>query len=139
MTRIAILAVSAAALAASGCSAKNPVEPGTYTSHEAPHADIRLTVDSNKESVTFAMPGGGEVKRKAVAWEASKWPTLCPRGMQDTSSEVLDLGDAPLELAGTRIERPVLVANCLHKPILELMSRDAGGEIVKPEIVAFER
>lgn len=128
-----------ASLASAACSARNPIDPGAYTSHAPPYVGMQVSVSPDKQTVTFALPGGPTVKRSAKAWDPSKWPTLCPRGLKDTSSEVLDLGPDPLELAGTKIERPVLVADCTHKPILELMGLDTRGEVIKPAMASFER
>lgn len=137
--KVASATLLLASLASTACSARNPIDAGSYTSHAAPHAGIQITVAPDKQMVTFTLPGGATVKRSAKPWDPSRWPMLCPRGLKDTASEVLDLGPEPLELAGTKIERPALVADCLHKPILELMSRDAQGQLVKPAIAAFER
>lgn len=135
----ASLAFASLSLALAGCAEKNPITPGTYTARAAPHTGVEIAVAPDKKSVSFRLPGGAVVKRSARPWEEARWPTLCPRGMKDTSSEVLDLGPDPLQLGAARIERPVLVANCLHKPVLELMSLDAEGKPEKPEVAAFER
>ncbi|MCU0654035.1 MAG: hypothetical protein MUF64_01680 [Polyangiaceae bacterium] len=56
----------------------------------------------------------------------------------DTSSEVLDLGPEPLELGGTRLEKPVLFAHCLGKPVVALGTLEADGR-PSPTALEFEK
>lgn len=125
----------AGALALSACSEINTIAPGTYTSRGGPLAGARVEVNADKSSVTITPAAGPAIKRTARAWERSRWPMLCPRGLKDTSSEVLDLGPDPIVMGATRVERPVLVANCVKKPIVELRPLGADG---RPAAVALE-
>lgn len=130
-----------ACLAASACAERNAVVPGTYaTKGEASAAApaVRVTIAETKAEVSFAT-GASVIKRTATPREQAKWPMLCPRGMKDTSSEVLDLGDEPLVLGAMRVERPALVAECLGKPIVELRTRDLDGKGLGPMRLSFAR
>lgn len=128
-----------AALTLPACSARNHIQAGAYTGRKAPFSGVQLSIDAAKREVTFTAPGAPPVKRSAQAWDDARWPMLCPRGMKDTSSEVLDLGPEPLQLDATRVEHPLLVADCLGKPIVDLMSLGADGKPDKPEVGEFER
>jgi hypothetical protein len=132
-------ALALAVLTLPACSHRNVIAAGTYTAHSAPVAGAQLAIGADKREVTFTLPGGPPVKRSAAAWEASRWPTLCPRGLKDTASEVLDLGPEPLQLGAIRVEHPLVVANCLGAPAVGLHSLGSDGEPTKPGTAAFER
>jgi hypothetical protein len=123
----------ALALPLAACSATNPIELGTYTGKKPPLAGVSVVIATDKKQVTFTTSSGA-ITRAATPWARDKWPTLCPRGLKDTSSEVLDLGPEPLEIGGARVDHPVLVADCLHRPSLDLMSLGKDGEPVKPGV-----
>ncbi|MFO0756225.1 MAG: hypothetical protein U0359_07020 [Byssovorax sp.] len=131
--------VPLALLALPACSARNTLEPGAYTGKAPPASSVTLTIPADKKKVTFTVAGGAPFERSAEAWPPEKWPMLCPRGLKDTRSEVLDLGVAPLVLGPTTVTHPLLVANCLGKPAVDVMSVDSAGEIVKPEAMELSR
>jgi hypothetical protein len=139
ISRIALSTVLASVGLLVGCAQRNALAPGDYVAHKTPLVDAKVSIVADKHEVTFSVPGAGPVKRSATAWDLSRWPTLCPRGMHDTRSEVLDLGPEPLVLGATKVERPVLVAECLGHPIVELMSVGADGAPHNPSVVSFER
>lgn len=132
-------ALGLGALVLPACSARNHILAGSYTAGNAPAAGVQLAIAADKREVTFTPPGAPVLKRSAQVWDPSKWPMLCPRGLKDTRSEVLDLGPEPLQLGSTRIEHPLLVADCLGKPIVDLSSLGADGSPTKPPIVEFAR
>lgn len=141
VSRLRVLASFVVCVVVSACAERNSVVPGTYaTQGEASAAApaVRLTIAAGKTEVSFAT-GASVVKRAATPREQAKWPTLCPRGMKDTSSEVLDLGDEPLVLGALRVERPALVAECLGKPVVELRTRDVDGRGLGPTRLSFAR
>lgn len=121
------------------CSERNPVATGTYTSPGPAASGVVLTIDAAKARVSFTVPGGAPVERVGAPRDPARWPTLCPRGMKDTSSEVVELGAEPLAVGDVRVERPALVANCLGKPEVELYSLDESGAPVKPPAAVFRR
>lgn len=118
----------------------NHLVEGTYTCKKGPLSGAQVSFDNTKTSVRIAAPGAAPVRRTGKPWDRSRWPTLCPRGMTDTSSEVIDLGAEPLALGSVKIDHPVLVANCLKKPALELRSLGADGKVgpFNPDL-EFER
>ena len=137
MTRLMLIARSlavAVVLPLVACSATNPIELGTYTGNRAPLAGVRVAIAEDKRQVSFTPATGAPIPRAATAWSRERWPTLCPRGLKDTSSEVIDLGPEALEIGGVRVDHPLLVANCLHKPAVELMSLGADGAPTKPSV-----
>ncbi len=83
-------ALGLALLALPACSARNHIQPGAYTASKPPAASVQLAIAADKREVTFTPPGAPALTRRAQAWDPSKWPMLCPRGLKDTSSEVLD-------------------------------------------------
>jgi hypothetical protein len=133
------LALALVAFVLPACSNRNHLAAGAYTARNPPVAGVALAIDAGKRKVTFTPPGAAPVERSAAAWDEARWPTLCPRGMTDTASEVLDLGPEPLVLGSTRVEHPLLVADCLGKPRVGLHARGADGQPVKPEAATFER
>lgn len=125
------------------CAERNTIAPGDYVSAPDPAASVtvpgvRLTIAPGKTEVAFTS-GTSVIKRSATAREQGKWPTLCPRGMKDTSSEVLDVGGGPVVLGPVRVEQPALVAQCTGKPIVELREREPDGKGVGPTRVSFAR
>jgi hypothetical protein len=135
----ATAAVALAVLALPACSNRNYIQPGSYTAKVPPVAGAVLSIDPDKREVTFTLPGAAPLKRSSTAWDSAKWPTLCPRGMTDTASEILDLGPEPLQLGSTRVEHPLLVANCVGKPRVELWPLGADGRPVPPGAAMFDR
>ncbi len=132
-------ALGLASLVLPACSARNHIQPGSYTASKPPAVSVQLAIAADKRQVTFTPPGAPALERSASVWDPSRWPMLCPRGLKDTSSEVLDLGPEPLQLGATRVEHPLLVANCLGKPIVDLRALGSDGQPTQPAIVEFER
>ena len=129
----ALAALSCASLA--GCAQRNQITPGAYTG-----GAVQLSVDAAKREVVFTQPGIAPVRRAATAWDLARWPNLCPRGTSDTRSEVLDLGAEPLELGTVRVEHPLLVADCVGKPAIDLSGVDASGAVGRgPGLMTFSR
>ena len=131
--------ILAAAVLLAGCSERNPIQPGVYTAKAGPIAGTKVTIDAEKSSIVFAPPTGASITRKSMAWVPARWPMLCPRGMKDTRSEVIGLGDDPLVIGTLTVTRPVLVGDCLGKPIVDLMSLGADDRPQNPPIVELER
>jgi hypothetical protein len=139
---LGLAACGLASLVLPACSARNHIQPGSYTASRPPGASARgvqLAIAADKSHVTFTPPGAPALERSASAWDPSRWPMLCPRGLKDTSSEVLDLGPEPLQLGATRVEHPLLVANCGGKPIVDLRALGSDGRPTQPAVVEFER
>ncbi len=138
LLRAAALGLGALILPA--CAKTNYLQAGSYTARKPEGSNVVLTIDADKLRVTFTPPGAPALKRRAEAWDRSKWPTLCPRGMVDSSSEVLDLGPEPLQLGATRVDHPLLVANCVGQPSVDLRSMSADGAPKSgPAPVVFDR
>src|SRR5690349_10170602 len=87
--RLLAAALGLCALLLPACSARNHIQAGSYTASKAPAAGVQLAIAADKREVTFTSPGAPALKRSAQAWDPSKWPMLCPRGMKDTASEIL--------------------------------------------------
>jgi hypothetical protein len=122
-----VLASSLAALASlTACADRNPLDTGIYTAKEAPFAGAKLEIAADKKKVTITLPGAPPIERAASAWEMEKWPQLCPRGMKNTGSEVLELG-GPLTVGGKTFPTPVVIADCTHKPLVNLTTVAADG------------
>lgn len=131
--------IGLAALALPACSNRNHIQPGSYLAKAPPVAGAELAIDAGKREVTFTLPGAAPLKRSSTPWDGAKWPMLCPRGMTDTASEVLDLGPEPLQLGSARVAHPLLVANCLGKPRVEVWALGPDGRPSPPEAASFER
>lgn len=126
------------AVALPACSDLNLVAPGVYTASADEAKGVSVSISDDKRTVTFQVPGSAPVTRSATVWDKSRWPNFCPHGMKDGRSEILDLGPDPLVLGKIRVEKPVLAADCMHHPVVNLMPQrpnDAPG----PPALAFKR
>lgn len=128
LARLALASSVVALSAPSGCSDRNPLATGVYTAKQPPFAGATLDVAADKASVTITLPGEkAPIKRAATPWPTDKWPQLCPRGIKNTGAEVLDLGPDPLVVGGRTFDKPVVITDCMHKPIVNLTTVESDG------------
>ena len=126
MSRLRLALLVPAAVALIGCPGNKlkPLHRGEYVARDV--KAVSVIVDDATATATFTVDGK-TIKRPFKTRDKERWQTECRMNMAATTVEVIDLPGDPIQVGGTRFERPVLVAGCGNPHTMRLSTLDAAG------------